>query len=393
MRVLVFTTQFYKLGGAERLAVELAQDLNKHGVHAEVLSMYSADLPGVAAARDALLSAGIPAVHFLGMRVHPSALSLPASLVKLRRLIEANAYDIVETSSISTSFLAAWATLGASVRHVAGIHEVFERERYRGMKHDAWRRSLRIGGRTRFYAISEYARAHWAAFSGIPLQRTRVIYNGISEPYFTATADRAALRKELGVSADSKLLLFVGRLMKRKGIDTLLEAVGPLLEGRNAHVLYIGEADDAPENVFPDEAGLLARMRATIAREGWHDRVHFLGRRGDVPRLMASADVLVHPARLEAFGLVLLEALAARLPVVASDVQGIPEVLAGTDSPLVAPDDPAALRAAVSKVLDWTPHQLRLAVEKGRMRAEQLRTARRTEAMIHLFKDVLVGSM
>jgi len=107
-----------------------------------------------------------------------------------------------------------------------------------------------------------------------------------------------------------------------------------------------------------------------------------------IPRLMASCDLLVHPARIEGFGLVLAEALAAGLPVVASNVDGIPEVLAGTDSLMVQPDDPEALRDAVLKTLNRTPEETVCAIEKGRTRAEDFRIGKRTDAMVKLFEDV-----
>jgi glycosyltransferase involved in cell wall biosynthesis len=106
---------------------------------------------------------------------------------------------------------------------------------------------------------------------------------------------------------------------------------------------------------------------------------------------MASSDLLVHPTRIEGFGLVLAEALAAGLPVVASNVEGIPEVLAGTDSVMVPPDDPEALRGAVLKTLNRTPDEAAEAIEKGRIRAQDFRITNRTDAMINLFEEVLSG--
>jgi len=104
---------------------------------------------------------------------------------------------------------------------------------------------------------------------------------------------------------------------------------------------------------------------------------------------MASSDVLVHSARIEGFGLILVEAMAAGLPVVASNVQGIPEVLAGTDSIMVPPDTPAELRKAVLKTLHRTPKEIISSVTKGRKRAESFRTGKRTDAIIKLFNDVI----
>lgn len=106
---------------------------------------------------------------------------------------------------------------------------------------------------------------------------------------------------------------------------------------------------------------------------------------------MAASDILVHPPRTEGFGLVLAEALAARLPIVATNVDGIPEVLAGTDSLMVPPDDPEALREAVLRTLHRSPDEAAAAIEKGRRRAQAFRTQQRTEAMIRLFEDVVTG--
>ena len=71
MKVLIFMTQFYQLSGAERLAVELAEELNRRGIHRDILSMYTEDLSGVAEAKEGLLMRGIPKVYFLGLKIYP----------------------------------------------------------------------------------------------------------------------------------------------------------------------------------------------------------------------------------------------------------------------------------------------------------------------------------
>jgi glycosyltransferase involved in cell wall biosynthesis len=118
--------------------------------------------------------------------------------------------------------------------------------------------------------------------------------------------------------------------------------------------------------------------------------VHFLGLRDDIPELMNSADVLVHPARKEGFGLVLAEALAAGLPIVATDVGGIPEVLACTDALMVPPDDPLALREALLDVLDRTPEEALACRRKARQRAQFFRPERRIKDMKKLFHKLSV---
>jgi len=226
MKVLIFLTQFYQLGGAERLAVELAEELNKRGIHADILSMYTETLPGVTDAKQALLHKGIPAVHFLGMRIHTSIASMVPAILKLRRLIREQEYDIVETSMVLPTVLATWAILGTRVRHVAGLHDVFMRERHSGRKYLFWRCSMRMNRCTHFYAISDYAKRHWIEFSNTLPEHTRTIYNGIPHDCFDAIPVRARLHEELSIPPESNVALFVGRMLKRKGIDTILDALG-----------------------------------------------------------------------------------------------------------------------------------------------------------------------
>jgi glycosyltransferase involved in cell wall biosynthesis len=133
-------------------------------------------------------------------------------------------------------------------------------------------------------------------------------------------------------------VLFVGRLAAQKGVTTLLEAV-PLLRSPAAVVL-VGDGPLRPA---------LERQAARVAPS----RVRFQGfvPHADVPAWLAAADVLVLPSVYEELGSVLLEAMAAGLPVVASAVGGIPDAL-GPAGRLVPAGDPAALAAAVDEVLD-----------------------------------------
>jgi len=387
VKVLIFLTQFYQLGGAELSVVELAEELNKRRIHADILSMYTEALPGVTQAKAALLQKGIPTVHFLGMRIHPSIASMVQAIMKLRRLIRENEYDIIETSMVLPTVLAAWATRGMRVQHVAGLRSIVDRDRHNKYVHEFRRFSVRYSRRIRYYAISESAASHWITFSKTSPQHTRIIYNSIPDVFFSVTPDREGVRKELGMPKVARLVIYVGRCAAFKGIDTLLDALGPVLEQYNMYLLYVG----LPDLSVPGTKEMLQKMEMWITQENLSERVRFLGHRKDVPRLLAASDLLVHPTRTEAFGRVLAEAISAGLPVVASNVDGIPEVLAGTDSLMVPPDDPNALREAVLKTLNRTPEEATRAVEKGRKRAEAFRIDKRTDAMIRLFEDVLAG--
>ncbi|MDB9800323.1 glycosyltransferase family 4 protein [Alphaproteobacteria bacterium] len=235
---------------------------------------------------------------------------------------------------------------------------------------------------TRYYGISRFVVEHWRQRSKAVFGRLALVYNSICDNSFCVSSDKGALCNELKISANSRIILFVGRLDAYKGFETLLEALGPIMLQENIVLLYVGHED-------PSAKKILASKKYNLGNEQLGGRIRFLGRRDDVPRLMASSDILVHPARSEGFGLVLAEAMAAGLPVVASNVDGIPEVLMDTDSIMIAPDDYDALCSSVLKILSWTFEEKLVAIEKGKCRAEHFRMANRTNAMMRLFQDAI----
>jgi len=168
------------------------------------------------------------------------------------------------------------------------------------------------------------------------------------------------LRRELGIPARAQVVISVGRLSPVKGHRVLVEALA-LPAGQAPHLLLVGEGPERPA------LGALAR------RLGVCDRVHFAGRRerGEVAALLHLAQVFVLPSYYEGFGLALLEAQAAGLAVVATDVGGVREVLAGGRTGLLVPlGDPEALAEAVGRVLTDRALAGRLARE-GRQRVVQ----------------------
>jgi len=157
-------------------------------------------------------------------------------------------------------------------------------------------------------------------------------------PLPEAVRSRAEVRAELGVADTSPLLLAVGRLHAQKGYDTLLAAARQW-RGRADGLLVI-IAGDGP---------LEKEMSAQIQREELP--VVLLGRRSDIADLLAASDLVVLTSHWEARALVVQEALRAGRPLVATAVGGIPELAGHGAGVLIAPDDPAALDAAVTGVL------------------------------------------
>ena len=381
MRVLIFTSQIYQLGGAERLSVELVEELNKRpGIRADLLSMVPDDFPGTARTKERLLNNGVPSVQFLG-RTPASGLSeMIPSILKLRRVLRQGEYDIVETSMPGPSILACWATTGIRTHHVAGIHGTYSKERERRIADRFFRLSLKFKQPVSFYAISNSVSEKWAKYIGIHHKRIRVIYNSIAREYFRVESDYKRLREELGLPVHARIVLFVGRMEKLKGYDTIIDALVPVAEKYDLCILLAGEKK---------EEDLYKKVRDQINKDRLDHRFRFLGWRNDVPGLLSIADVLVHPPIIEGFGLILAEALACGLPIVASNVEGIPEVLEGTDSIMVPPEDPVALREGVLRVLSRTDQEAEQCLRKGKARAEFFRTERRADQLVQLFRSVL----
>jgi glycosyltransferase involved in cell wall biosynthesis len=147
-----------------------------------------------------------------------------------------------------------------------------------------------------------------------------------------------------------QIILCVARLSKEKGVDILLESV------KNIPDVQLIIAGDGPEREFLENSS--------------SSNVLFLGFRDDIPNLLSQADVLCVPSRSEGLGLSALEAMVAGVPVVASRVGGLPEViLDGETGLLVQPEDPEALRIALQTLLDDPERRKSMGVA-GRKRAE-----------------------
>jgi glycosyltransferase involved in cell wall biosynthesis len=191
---------------------------------------------------------------------------------------------------------------------------------------------------------------------GYPAARTVTVHNGIEtrEPAHPASLEPPPA---------GPVLVEIGRLCDVKGQRELIAALA-LLERDDVTVLLAGEDIEA-------NGAYRLRLEREARKLGVDDRVRFLGRRDDVPSLLASADALVLPSWIEGLPLVVLEAMAAGVPVVASAVGGTPEVVVdGETGSLVPPRDVPALARAIDALLA-DPEQARRFGEAGRQRARE----------------------
>lgn len=172
----------------------------------------------------------------------------------------------------------------------------------------------------------------------------QVIPNGIEVDDGQRPHD-SRLKAELALPPDSFLIASVGQICLRKGQDVFAQAAAlAAAQMPAAHFLLIGERYSAK----PESAAYNESIDRTFAAAGLADRFHRLGFRQDVPQLLAEVDLLVHSARQEPLGRVLLEAAAAGCPIVATNVGGTSEMLVDDQSALLVPaDNPQALATAM----------------------------------------------
>ena len=193
----------------------------------------------------------------------------------------------------------------------------------------------------RIIADSQYTKLDTIKTYGLPESRIEVIYLGVHpSDYIFPEEEKAKLRATLGINLQP-LVLFVGRLETRKGVDILLKALARVIRETQARLVLAGSGN---HSFYRDLAQSL----------GIPDKVIFLG---FVPEetlrlLYSSCDLFVLPSRLEGFGLVALEAMAAGKPVVATKVGSIPELIkAGQNGLLVQPGDENELAQAIIQLL------------------------------------------
>lgn len=323
-------------------------------------------------------AAGV-AVYRLDFRGKLNPLSVPAFV----RLIRALEPDVVHTHLPLAEF---YGNLAAALCRVPVLVSTKHSD------HTLFRRPLvRLGHvlmsapNSAVVAVSEHMAGYIRSVGLWPGTPLATIHNGLDVAAVDRAgdaADVALLRGELA-PAGAPLIGAAGRLEAEKGFDVLIAAMPRVLEALPAARLVIaGEGSRRPQ------------LGALIRRLGLADRVRLLGPRADILTLMHSFDAFALSSRAEPFGLVLLEAMAARKPVVATGVGGVPEVvIPGQTGDLVPAGDRLALADALLALLA-EPDRARCYGEAGRRRVEQVFPLERMLAATErLYRRPLAGNL
>jgi glycosyltransferase involved in cell wall biosynthesis len=312
--------------------------------------------------REPDLSAYIAALEAVGVKVarFPIHADLdPLLLWRLVRFLRTRQPDIVHTHLIHGDLYGTLAAGLARVPHVVSTRHndnTFRRWPLFGRLHNSVSKR-----QDHIITISEHLKRFTVEIEGVNPEKVTPIHYGLA-PRQSADSMLAAraMRTELGIPDDALLVGIVARLTEQKGHTHLFAAWQQVMHVLpDAHLLVVGD-------------GPLRDFLQTLAKDrNLTGSITFTGYRSDVPRIMSALDVMVLPSFWEGFGLVLLEAMSAGKPIVASRVSAIPEIVVdGETGLLVPPGDLHSLAQALLKVLQ-DPERGRRMGRKGRARLER----------------------
>jgi glycosyltransferase involved in cell wall biosynthesis len=306
---------------------------------------------------------------------------LAADTLTLYRLIRRERFDVVHTHLSFPGIAGRIAARAAGARCVLHMFHTITAHDY---ARPATRRLLlaveRALGRITHHSIagSDAIREKLIDLRIVPADRITTIHYGVDFRRFAALPDRAGMRHELGLGLDAPVVMTACRLEPQKGIGYLQEAFRRVCAQIPGAILLVAGTGPLEEP-----------MRAFAARHGLTANFRFLGWRDDVPRLMAAVDVLALASLWEAFGLVFAEAGLAHLPVAATRVEGIPEVVHdGETGLLVPPADADALAGAILRLLRDRDLAARLAAAAHAHIRANFGTERMVEGHVELYRSL-----
>ncbi|MFK7847134.1 MAG: glycosyltransferase family 4 protein [Rhodothermales bacterium] len=261
-------------------------------------------------------------------------------VMRLRKL--AKKFDVVYANSQKALIIGALAGKAAMRPVIWNLHDILTADHF-----SASHRKIAVMIANRFVdhviVNSEATREAFGACGG-NLDKTSIVYNGIDAKLFQSVDANEVrdLRDSLGLKDEMVVGLF-SRLTEWKGQHVLLEAIAQL---KDVHVVLVGGA------LFQDDASYEQKLRGMVHDLNIADRVHFLGFRDDVPRLMKSVDIVAHCSTSpEPFGRVIVEGMLAKKPVIAANAGGAREIVTQNETGLlVEPSNPKALAEAILRL-------------------------------------------
>lgn len=353
------------LGGGERVLLRLASLLPEYGFQVSVLTL------GVDPESSVLLEPVPCPIYLLPLQRTYNAQAISAAL-ELSRFLRAEKVRLVQTFFESSDL---W--VGPVAKMLAGTALIWSRRDMGILRERKHRLAYRFMANLpdRVFAVSDEVRRHCIEVDGIPAERVETLYNGVDVSGWEAS-------DKILTNHRRPIIKTVGNIRHVKGHDIFLRAAALI-------------ARDYPEARFCIAGGVLEpefyRHLQRLARElHIEDRISFDGAIADLPAYLADATIFALPSRSEGFSNAIIEAMAAGLPVIATDVGGNAEaVQTGITGLIVPPEDVPALSAAMHSLLA-NPERARKMGRAGRARvAERFTTEAMMRQIVAAYQQVL----
>lgn len=357
---ILFVTSGATGGGAEKQLIYLLKLLDRKLFEPTVLTILSPTSSSRWGDGDFR-----PEVSKLGIKVESldaDQFADPDTLLRLVQFLRQEERQIIQTYGLKVDLITRFALWRSSARLVASI---------RGTENQRGRLGFLLEGLTS-PAVSLYisntacAKSVFSRRSGINPSRIAVIPNGIDAGAFEARSsqeDAERLRRKLGLVPDDLLAVTVANLLPAKGHEDIVEAVRCLCSANKAPNLKFA---------FCGADCLGSRLQLQVKGANLEDRIYFLGHRTDVPTVLRAADICISASHWEGMPNGILEAMAMGLPVIATRVGGVPEVIVdGESGILVEPKKPSGLAKALQRLASDAAQRCRLgATGYQRVRSE-----------------------
>jgi L-malate glycosyltransferase len=325
--VLLIVDQLPKaLGGGERIVLKLASLLPQYGYRASILTF------NVHPETTALQSPPCP-IYLLPIQRTYDLRALQAA-IDLRRFLKEQHVAVVQTFFESSDI---WAGL---VTKISSDAKLIWSRRDMGIlrtskHHVAYRLMSRLPDAV--FAVSDLVRQHCIDVDGIDPSRVLTVYNGLDMAAWSAPSSATK-------SQDRVVITTAGHIRHVKGHDIFVKAAASVVQ----------EFPQAQFTIAGDvlEPEYFAELQALVAELGLSGNFHFAGSISNLPGYLAAADIFVLPSRSEGFSNAIVEAMAASLPVVATDVGGNAEAVKhGITGFIIPPEDPESLAAAIKRLI------------------------------------------
>jgi glycosyltransferase involved in cell wall biosynthesis len=357
-------------GGAENVLVDLARVSRDAGLELSVIALM--DTTGARHAEE-LRALGVP-VHSLGLTSRWD----PRAFARALRVVRALAPDVVHTHLKHADLVGAVVARRLHLPWVSTLHviEAGTGPVGRGKRWVAGEVRRRWAART--VAVSD-AQRDWYLHT-FPADPAAVVtvHNGVLPEVIPDEHARSELRASLHVAPDAVLALAVAVMRPGKGLEDLLAAAAMLPVVSAVQVVLAGDGADRAS---------LETLAAADPRIS--ARVRFVGYRTDVPALMQAADLVVHPSHADALPTVLMQAMAAGRPVVATDVGGIPEIVGDEAGVLVPPGAPARLAAEIDALAGDPARRAAMGTAGGLRFAKMFDAHTWARELVGLYEEVL----